>query len=213
MSKKEIALTFDDGPWGETTSRILDELIARKIPATFMIWGEHVLQYPELLEKAAKSGLFAFGNHTFHHLSLLDLTAEEIKEELELTDRLVKKYTGIVPAFVRPPFGDADAEILKIIHRPIICWSLDTRSWEHHDATLVLQEIQSAQDGDIVLMHDFQEADANALPAVLDFLEAENFVFKTVPDLLGEQLDDEAYIYYSQNRRDKVGFENEKGKK
>ena len=54
---KEIALTFDDGPWGTRTVRVLDELTNRKIPATFMIWGVHMAEYPEILKVA---GTFRF---------------------------------------------------------------------------------------------------------------------------------------------------------
>lgn len=55
-------------------------------------------------------------------------------------------------------------------------------------------------------MHDFQEADVLALPEILDYLEEENFTFKTIPELLGAQLNDEAYIYYSRDKRAKTGF-------
>ncbi len=203
---KEVALTFDDGPWGLTTPKVLDELIKRRIPATFMIWGEHAVQYPDILLRAADSGLFAFGNHTFTHPSLLSKTAAEISDELRKTDDIVKTLTGVAPEFVRPPFGDANEQTLEFVNRPVICWSLDTESWNHHDAALCLEKAKAAKDGDIILMHDFQEADADALPAIIDFLSSEDFVFKTVPDLIGAKLLDEPYIYYSRDERDKVGF-------
>ncbi|GAB2025166.1 hypothetical protein OfM1_12370 [Lactovum odontotermitis] len=204
---KEIALTFDDGPWEKTTPQVLDELIRRQIPATFMIWGEHALQYPEILKRAADSKLFAFGNHTFSHPSLLELSASQIKNEIDKTDEIVQEITGERPAFVRPPYGDGNQETLKIVNRAMICWSLDTESWNHHKPELCIEKARQAKDGDIILMHDFQEADAGALPAIIDILEAKGFVFKTIPDLLKNQLSsDDAYFYYSRDARDKSGF-------
>ncbi|MDR2976424.1 MAG: polysaccharide deacetylase family protein [Streptococcaceae bacterium] len=203
---KEIALTFDDGPWGETTLQILDELIQRQIPATFMIWGEHALQYPNILKRAAEAKLFAFGNHTYSHPSLLTIPRKEILSEIKKTDEIVKKITGEIPRFIRPPFGDGNLETLQIINRPMICWSLDTESWQHHEAKLCLEKVRAAKDGDIVLMHDFQAADAKALPAIIDFLQQEDYVFKTIPDLLGNQLSDEPFYYYSRDSRNNVGF-------
>lgn len=183
---KEIALTFDDGPWGKTTPLVLDVLIQRKIPATFMIVGEHAVRYPELLKRAAESSLFAFGNHTYSHPHLIDLTADEICLELSKTDEVVRELTGMSLDFMRPPFGDCTVATLAIINRPVICWSLDTMSWDHGDPDKCLEQIFKAKDGDIVLMHDFQEADAVALPKILDYLVKEEFTLKTIPDLLGE---------------------------
>lgn len=89
---KEIALTFDDGPWGTRTVRVLDELTNRKIPATFMIWGEHMAEYPEILKVAAENELFAFGNHTYHHRHLTDLSDKEILSELNKTDEIGRAH-------------------------------------------------------------------------------------------------------------------------
>lgn len=203
---KEIALTFDDGPWGPTTPTVLDILIDRKIPATFMICGEHAQQYPEILKRASENSNFVFGNHTFSHPHLIDLSTEDIKQELLRTDEIVKKITGKSLSFVRPPFGDCTGETLKVINRPVICWSLDTMSWDHNSAEKCVEAIHKAKDGDIVLMHDFQRADAIALPKILDYLEKEAFTFKTIPDLLGNQLLGEPYIYYSRDKHDKLGF-------
>lgn len=203
---KEIALTFDDGPWGIRTVRVLDELTNRKIPATFMIWGVHMAEYPEILKVAAENELFAFGNHTYHHRHLTDLSDKEILSELNKTDDLFYELTGEKLDFVRPPFGDCEYHTLDIIRRPLICWSLDTMSWDHGNPAKCVETIHKAKDGDIVLMHDFQEADVLALPEILDYLEEENFTFKTIPELLGAQLNDEAYIYYSRDKRAKTGF-------
>ncbi|MDU7040065.1 MAG: polysaccharide deacetylase family protein, partial [Lactococcus lactis] len=171
---KEIALTFDDGPWGIRTVRVLDELTNRKIPATFMIWGVHMAEYPEILKVAAENELFAFGNHTYHHRHLTDLSDKEILSELNKTDDLFYELTGEKLDFVRPPFGDCEYHTLDIIRRPLICWSLDTMSWDHGNPAKCVETIHKAKDGDIVLMHDFQEADVLALPEILDYLEEEN---------------------------------------
>lgn len=79
-------------------------------------------------------------------------------------------------------------------------------SWNHGDPAKCFEAIHNAKDGDIVLMHDFQEADVFALSAILDYLQEEEFTFKSLPELLGTQLNDEAYIYYSRDKRKKVGF-------
>ena len=170
---KEIALTFDDGPWGARTLWVHDELIKRQIPATFMIWGEHMADYPEIMKAAVENDLFTFGNHTYSHPHLTDLSEEEVLSEIKRTDDLFYLLTGMTFDFVRPPFGDCDAHTLSLINRPLICWSLDTMSWDHGDPAKCFEAIHNAKDGDIVLMHDFQEADVFALSSILDYLQEE----------------------------------------
>lgn len=206
VEKKEVALTFDDGPWKATTPRVLEELTSRNIPATFMIWGEHAEMYPEILERAAFSKLFDFGNHTFHHHSLLAKDGEYIAKELKQTDEIIQKVTGKFPKFIRPPFGDIDASGLKMVNRPVILWSVDTMTWDHHNPKFAIEKAKEAKDGDILLMHDFQEAEVQALPSILDYFQEQGFVFKTVLGLLGDQLNEGNYIYYSRDKRDKKGF-------
>lgn len=47
-----------------------------------MIRGVHMAEYPEILKVAAENELFAFGNHTYHHRHLTDLSDKEILSEL-----------------------------------------------------------------------------------------------------------------------------------
>ncbi len=63
QTKGCIALTFDDGPSGELTERLLDGLRARGIHATFFVCGYRVAQYPQTLcriaERATRLGCTA----------------------------------------------------------------------------------------------------------------------------------------------------------
>ena len=43
-----VALTFDDGPSGALTERLLDGLAARGVHATFFLCGYRIDLYPEL---------------------------------------------------------------------------------------------------------------------------------------------------------------------
>ena len=49
-----VALTFDDGPSGPITEKLLDALAARGVKATFFVCGYRIGQYPDTLCRAAK---------------------------------------------------------------------------------------------------------------------------------------------------------------
>jgi len=62
----EIALTYDDGPNGDTTLRLLDVLAESDTRAMFFLIGKHVRQQPEIARRVADAG-HVVGNHTMTH--------------------------------------------------------------------------------------------------------------------------------------------------
>lgn len=195
---KQVALTFDDGPWAETTPKVIETLEKYNLPATFMIWGEHALKNPELLSEEAKNPLFCFGNHTLNHVHLPELTADEANKEIVENDYVIKNIIGHKPEYIRPPFGEFTQGQLKD-KRPLIVWTLDTRSWAHHSKKKVLKNIEAAKDGDIILMHDFQPADAHALDEAIQILFKNGFEIVSIADLVGEERMKGAKVIYGRN--------------
>lgn len=194
---KRISLTFDDGPWAETTPHVLEVLRQYNVPATFMIWGEHAVENPELLKKESANSLFAIGNHTYHHVDLTKISPEEGKKELAKNDEVIEKITGKRPEVIRPPYGSINEECLQYMDRPAIIWALDTKSWDHHDKNKVLSRIKMAKDGDVVLMHDFQPADSKAIEPLIKYLLDNDFQIVSLKNLVGEQKFSNAKVIYS----------------
>lgn len=182
---KRVALTFDDGPWQETTPHVIEILKKYQVPATFMIWGEHAEEYPNLLKEEMACPLFTIGNHTYHHKDLTKLSIEEGKAEIAKNDETIRKITGQRPEVVRPPFGSVNEDVLSYLERPAIIWSLDTKSWDHHSKEKVLENIKHVQDGDVVLMHDFQPADSAAIEPLIRYLFDEGFTPVSLKKLVG----------------------------
>jgi len=75
--RREIALTFDDGPDPRFTGPVLDILARFQVPATFFCVGLGVRAYPGLVESIAAGG-HAVGNHTWSHPFLPDLSGAEV---------------------------------------------------------------------------------------------------------------------------------------
>ena len=82
------ALTFDDGPGGSYTSRLLDGLKERNVKASFFLLGEKIEQYPELVERMQKEG-HLIGNHTYHHVQLDKIGEIKAREEILKTNNLI----------------------------------------------------------------------------------------------------------------------------
>ncbi|MFM5889141.1 MAG: polysaccharide deacetylase family protein, partial [Dolichospermum sp.] len=54
--KKVIALTFDDGPWPNSTAKVLDILQKNRIKGTFFVVGQNVKNYPDLTKRIVTDG-------------------------------------------------------------------------------------------------------------------------------------------------------------
>jgi len=50
-SRREVALTFDDGPHPRDTPQVLDVLAKHNVHATFFLIGHSVEQYPQLVKQ------------------------------------------------------------------------------------------------------------------------------------------------------------------
>src|SRR4051794_12414958 len=121
------ALTFDDGPYPETTARLVRTLDQADAVATFFDVGERVTAHPELVRLQRTVGQVA--NHSYTHPHLPQLTSERRLEELTVTARALS-YPN---AWVRPPFGETDpgtdADMAETGLTPVY-WTTDTYDWQ-----------------------------------------------------------------------------------
>ena len=60
----EVVLTFDDGPWLNTTKAVLKALADQCLRATFFTIGKHATYYPEILKEDIAAG-HTVGSHTW----------------------------------------------------------------------------------------------------------------------------------------------------
>ena len=61
-----LALTFDDGPSGELTERLLEGLAERQVHATFFVCGYRIAEFPDTLSHIAAAG-HEIGLHSSNH--------------------------------------------------------------------------------------------------------------------------------------------------
>lgn len=182
-SKKQIALTFDDGPHKTVTRQILKTLAKYDAKATFFVTGRSVKLHPIVLKETFAAG-HEIGNHTFDHVKLPTLAAKNAQLQITSTNEIIKNTIGQQPTLFRPPYGAYNKSIQALTDMPVILWSVDTLDWQHRDASKMLQIVKKqVKNGSIILMHDIHQPTANGLDAVLNYLSAEGYTFVTVSAL------------------------------
>ena len=203
-SGKKVALTFDDGDDGGNTLAILQTLSDNGIKGTFFLTGKAVSSHPDKVKAIVNQG-HVIGNHSYSHPDFTQLTAEQIKLELDKTETIVMNTTGTTtkPLF-RPPNGAYDSAVLQILgnngYSKTIYWTIDTLDWQGKSASEIKQKVLgSITPGAIILMHLGSGAvnTPAALPGIISGLKAEGYQFVTIPELLGMPAGSQSYVVKS----------------
>jgi len=169
-SRREVALTFDDGPDGRSTPALLELLRTENIPATFFCIGKRVAGERELTGRISREG-HLLGNHTYHHSNLTNCFGpKRLREELQLTQAAIAAATGIAPIYFRPPMGLSNPFTFYIARKldlQVLGWtirSLDTRITEPE--RIVQRVTERLAPGAIILLHDGNIPTERLLPTV-----------------------------------------------
>ncbi len=199
-SPKKLSITFDDGPNGDYTPKILDVLKTKKVPATFFVTGSSIQNNIPLIRREFKEG-HEIGNHTFTHPNLELTTDTRERIELRSTRLLLESVLNYSTLLFRPPYiTDAEPKTLfqikslAIAHdEGFICVTayIDPNDWQEDVTadTIVARTIQHRNDGNIILMHDAggdRSATVKALPIIIDSLRKLGYEFVSVSDLMGK---------------------------
>ena len=157
--RRELALTFDDGPDPRWTPSLLDLLDLNHQRATFFVIGERADKYPELLQDMVRRG-HEIANHTWSHSYRTPfMSPETLAAELVRTNTVVERATGQRPRWFRPPVGLLSPRVVLGAERAgldIVCWSATARDGtERTSANDAFVRLEPAlAPGAILVLHD-----------------------------------------------------------
>lgn len=182
---KLAALTFDDGP-SETTPEILDILEKYGVRATFFLVGNQISEKTKpIVERELRMGC-ELANHSFTHSDMSVMSAEQIKDEINHTTKLIKETVNYDVKFFRPPYILLSDTMYENIEFPFI-QGMGCQDWEAEVSVEDRREtvLRDIKDGTLVLLHDF-EGNVNtvkALPGMIEGLKAQGYSFVTVTEM------------------------------
>jgi len=212
LAKKEIALTFDDGPDPQWTPAILDTLQKYGVRATFFVVGSQAESNRNLVRRMWNEG-HEIGNHSFNHPNLSEVSETRAAWEINATQRAIEGITGHATTLFRAPY-DADMEPqttdeaatlerATALGYKAIGNAIDPQDWNAtttddngkpraRTASDIEDEICSQVregKGNVVLLHDAGGDRSNTLAAlgrVIPRLQREGFQFVPVSQLFGQ---------------------------
>ena len=187
--RREIALTFDDGP-GPYTPRLLDQLQRLHVPATFFEIGFMFQWFHGSASRELRMG-DVIGDHTETHPMMAELSPSAQQSQIVDQTQWVHKYGGPIPRLWRPPYGSYNATTLAILRRQhmlMVLWTIDTDDYLRPGVDAIVHSaVAGARPGAIILMHDAggdRTQTIAALPRIVHALHQRGYKLVTVPQLI-----------------------------
>jgi peptidoglycan-N-acetylglucosamine deacetylase len=201
--QKLAVLTFDDGPNPAYTSKILDILSNKEVPATFYVVGKQAALYPDIVKRIYREG-HEIGNHTFNHSDIKKDGAYSLQMEFNSTQRLIRHITGHSTMLYRPPYTtdieyQNTRDLLPYFQTQEMGYTMvgayiDPKDWQPVSSGIIVQRVMdNLSEGNVILLHDSggdRTATINALPEIIDKLRAKGYTFVTTNGLIDKSRDE-----------------------
>lgn len=192
-----IALTFDDGPWDETTAEILDILEQYNAKATFFTIGVQIADNADVVKRAHDLGNEVLTHSWDHADGSGNGSNLTYMSQTEQIDEITKGYAAIAeatgqepPHVMRAPGGNFFGDIIDTLWPYLdaeIGWDIDTEDWRKPGAEVIAERILTAEPGNVILMHDGggdRSQTVEALRIAMPALVEKGYKFVTVSELL-----------------------------
>ena len=187
IKNNQVAITFDDGPHPDFTPKVLELLREHNAKASFFCIGKNIEKHPELFLKIKSEG-HIIGNHTYTHSNSFGfMKTSKLIVELQKTNAIIKKTSGLDANLFRPPFGVTNPRVKKAINTVgllSIGWSIRSLDTTSRSKKTIVESIEkNLQKGDVILLHDTSDKSVEILEQLLLFLKQNKMEAVTVATL------------------------------
>jgi len=178
-TKKQIAISFDDGPAKNYTHEILEVLKQNDVKATFFCIGDRIAGNEKILNKINDEG-HVIGNHSFSHHFWFDLfSSKKMLNDMQLMNSVVTEITGLTPKLFRPPYGVTNPNLKKAIIKGKyipVGWNVRSMDTVIKDESKLLQKVKAGvRSGAIILFHDTSKTTLNILPDFIKYVKTSGY--------------------------------------
>jgi peptidoglycan/xylan/chitin deacetylase (PgdA/CDA1 family) len=185
--RKQIALTFDDGPEYPQTQKVIEVLGKFGVKATFFVIGKKIKGNETLISELMEQG-HQIGSHSYSHDFWIDLwSSHKLEADLQQSLEAIQRVTGKSPTLFRPPYGVTTPRFRKAIRKlnlKSIGW--DVRSFDTSTngiPEITKRVLSKTRNGSIILLHDRLDLMPDLLERLIPELKARNYEFVTINEL------------------------------
>ena len=180
---KVWSLTYDDGPKASTSGKILNELKARGLKATFFQLTKQAKTFPTMAKDLRDQGM-EMASHSYTHQQLTKVGAAALEKEITTAVKELSELHGRPIKFFRLPYGAGVSTSTireKIASNGLIhvFWNIDTLDWMAQEPEKIVERTLSlmkktSKDAGVILFHDIHERTTIASPKIMDYLKQDS---------------------------------------
>ena len=157
-ARREVCITFDDGPDPEVTPRVLDLLDRGRAKASFFCVGEKAAAFPDIVREIARRG-HSIENHSHRHsYAFAFYGIFRLRRDVESAQTVMAGIAGRAPRFFRAPMGLRSPLLDPVLARcglRYVSWTRRGLDGMQRDPEKVLKRLSNGlAAGDILLLHD-----------------------------------------------------------
>lgn len=186
---KVLYLTFDCGyEYNNLSSKILDILKEKGVPAAFFCTLHHIKDQPELIARMINEGHIV-GNHSTNHPSFAEINRTKMVREIEECENYLRENFGYAAKFFRFPAGEYNDSALDEINSmgyKSIFWSVAYADWDVKSPKgkdyAVKTVMARLHPGAVILLHSVSQDNADALGEIIDKARSEGYEFKALDE-------------------------------
>lgn len=187
---KQVSLTFNVGTTKEgDIQKVIDILKNSNTKADFFARGDVAEENPDLINKIDSAG-FSIYNLSYSHPYFSDLPTSGMVEQLEKAETAISQRTNkTTKPFFRPPYGDADADVVSVVVAEGYCpvtWTVDAYDWSSDYTSAQSKErvLDNVSNGAIILMQAANATTAEILGDLITQLSNQGFAIVNLDTLL-----------------------------
>ena len=132
--------------------------------------------------------IWKFGNHTFNHAHVANMSYEENLEDMKKCNELIVEITGENVKYYRGAYGEYSNEVIvaaEELGMKVIQWDVDTLDYTGKTAEEMCKRIKSKiRNGSIILMHNDTKYTASGLQQIIDLIQEEGYEIVSLEDLV-----------------------------
>lgn len=201
--RREIALTFDDGPHPRWTPGVLAALEEGRAKATFFVVGRCAKEHPDIVREIRRRG-HEVGTHLYSHDRRAVFDDGWFEREISQSRAELESILGEPIRWLRFPYGKRgrqDPRRIAETHGLItVHWTFSSHDGRLTTPGAIVDRVRAGlRPGAIVLMHDrladeetglpepyvgARDATVTALPGILEGVRARGLCSVTLSELL-----------------------------
>jgi peptidoglycan/xylan/chitin deacetylase (PgdA/CDA1 family) len=170
-----VGITFDDGPYSNT-STLINLLKQNSLtPVTWFNWGQHVSGMPSLIPQELTVG--EVQNHSNTHPHMSGFTSQQVINELSAANTAIQNAGAPKPTIYRAPYGELNTTIRQAAQSLglfAMTWDVDSGDWNGASTAAIVSANNQLQNGQVILMHDGIANTDNAIAQIATNLRNRN---------------------------------------